>query len=279
MSLRAEPLAGRAALAGPWAGEWVRLTAFAYRNLIMARRNVFFLFELTFWPGVAMLSHGLLTRFLALTPEMTAFILLGTVALSAVQVCQLDVAYAVLFDIWSKSMKHQFLTPVRIHHLALGSWVVGVGRGVIVWALMALIGGRAFGFDFVRPGVLRVALFLLGCFMTALVIGLLVCALVLLFGTRAETSAWAAVNFFVMLSGIYYPISVLPGWVAVISGGIPLTYFLDGVRAGYGFTPQYAHPFATGFALSLLYAVLAHWALAAAVTHARRTGLLLKLSE
>ena len=72
--------------------EWVRTSAFAYRNVIMARRNVFFLFELTFWPGVAMLSHGLLTRFLDLTPQMTAFILVGTVALSAVQVCQLDVA-------------------------------------------------------------------------------------------------------------------------------------------------------------------------------------------
>ncbi|HUM17959.1 MAG TPA: ABC transporter permease [Candidatus Nitrosotalea sp.] len=279
MSWRAEPLGAAPARGESWAVEWVRLTAFAYRNLIMARRNVFFVFELTFWPGVAMVSHGLLTRFLDLTPQMTAFILLGTIALSAVQVCQLDVAYAVLFDIWSKSMKHQFLTPVRIHHLALGSWLVGVARGVIVWALMALIGGRAFGFDFVGAGPLRVAMFLLGCFMTALVIGLLVCALVLLFGTRAETSAWAAVNFFVMLSGIYYPISVLPGWAAVISEGIPLTYFLDGIRAGYGFPPRYAHPFATGFALSLLYVSLAHWALAAAVTRSRRTGLLLKLSE
>ena len=110
-------------------GEWVSTWAFAHRNIIMARRNVFFLFELTFWPGVAMLSHGLLTRFLDLTPQMTAFILVGTVSLSAVQVCQLDVAYAVLFDIWSKSMKHQFLAPVRIYHLALGSWIVGVARG------------------------------------------------------------------------------------------------------------------------------------------------------
>jgi ABC-2 type transport system permease protein len=277
LNSRAEPLAPGAGEA--WAAEWARLTAFAYRNLIMARRNVFFVFELTFWPGVAMLSHGLLTRFLDLTPQMTAFILVGTVALSAVQVCQLDVAYAVLFDIWSKSMKHQFLTPVRIHHLAIGSWLVGVGRGVIVWALMALIGGRAFGFDFLGPGPLRVGLFLLGCFLTALVIGLLVCSLVLLFGTRAETSAWAAVNFFVMLGGIYYPVSVLPGWVQVISAGIPLTYFLDGIRAGYGFPSKFAYPFATGFALTLLYAVLAHWALAAAVTRSRRTGLLLKLSE
>jgi hypothetical protein len=36
---------------------------------------------------------------------------------------------------------------------------------------------------------------------------------------------------------------------------------------------------ATGLALSTVYLVLAHWALAAAITRSRRTGLLLKLSE
>ena len=269
MSSRAEGLAG----------EWSQTWAFAHRNLIMARRNVFFIFELTFWPGVAMLSHGLLTRFLELTPAVTSFILVGTIALSAVQICQLDVAYAVLFDIWSKSMKHQFLSPVRIYHLGLGAWLVGVGRGVVVFILMAYIGTQAFGFDFIGGGPLSLALFLLGCFLTALCIGLVVCSLVLLFGTRAETSAWAAVNFIVMLAGIYYPISMLPGWVAIVSRVIPLTYFLDAVRRGYGFESQFAHPLLAGFSLVALYVLLAHWALAAAVTRARRTGLLLKLSE
>jgi ABC-2 type transport system permease protein len=261
------------------AAELVRLWAFAARNLIMARRNVFFLFELTFWPGVAMLSHGLLTRFLELTPETTAFILVGTVALSTVQVCQLDVAYAVLFDTWSKSMKHQFLAPVGIRHLALGSWLVGVGRGVVVFGLMAGLGTWAFGFDFMGAGPASLAVFLAGCFLSALVIGVLVCTLVLLFGNRAESSAWASVNFFVMLSGIYYPVSILPGWAQAVAAGIPLTYFLDAFRAGYGFPAQFASPVATGFGLAVLYAVLAHLALAAAIRRARRTGLLLKLSE
>jgi len=245
----------------------------------MARRNVFFIFELTFWPGVAMLSHGLLTRFLALTPSMTSFILVGTISLSAVQVCQLDVAYAILFDIWSKSMKHQFLSPVRIYNLTLGAWLVGVGRGLVVFALMAWIGTWAFGFDFVGSGPVALCMFLLGCFLTALVIGTFVCALVLLFGTRAETSAWAAVNSIVMLAGIYYPVSVLPGWAATLSRAIPLTYFLDAVRAGYGFPSKFTHPFLIGFGLAGLYVALAHWALSSAVTRARRTGLLLKLSE
>jgi len=259
--------------------EVVRTWAFARRNVIMARRNVFFVFELTFWPGVAMLSHGLLTRFLALDAKMTAFILVGTVALSTVQVCQLDVAYAVLFDIWSKSMKHQFLTPIGIRHMAIGSWLVGVARGVTVFVLMAMIGTWAFRFDFMGGGPGSLALFLMGCFLCSLIIGLLVCSLVLLFGTRAETSAWAAVNFVVMLSGIYYPISVLPSWAQGVAAGIPLTYFLDAFRQGYGFEPHFAHAWLKGFALTGIYVVLAHWALASAITRSRRTGLLLKLSE
>ncbi len=267
------------ALAETLRQEWVRTSAFAYRNVIMARRNVFFLFELTFWPGVAMLSHGLLTRFLDLTPQMTAFILLGTVALSAVQVCQLDVAYAVLFDIWSKSMKHQFLTPVGIRHLAVGAWLVGVARGVAVFSLMAAIGTWAFGFDFLGAGIASLAVFLLGCFLTALAVGLFVCTLVLLFGTRAETSAWATVNFLVMLAGVYYPVSVLPEWVQWVSALIPLTYLLDAVRAGHGFPASFSYPVLKGLALACAYVVLGHWTLAAAITHARRSGLLLKLSE
>ena len=89
----------------------------------------------------------------------------------------------------------------------------------------------------------------------------------------------AVSDFLVMLAGIYYPVSVLPGWAQTVSAFIPLTYFLDAFRAGYGFEPAFAHPALMGFALSGLYLVLGHWALAAALTRSRRTDLLLKLSE
>src|SRR3989442_1456743 len=123
-----------------------------------------------------------MTRFLELRQDATAFVLLGTIALSVVQVCQLEVAYAVLFDVWSKSIKHQFLAPIGLRHLTLGSW-------------------------------------------------------------------------------------------------IPLTHFLDAYRAHYGFASEFAHPIAIGFALAAAYALLAHLALAAALRHARSSGLLLKMSE
>lgn len=262
-----------------WRGEFQATWAFALRNIQMAVRNVFFLFELTFWPIVGVLSIGLMARFLELGTEETSFVLIGTIALSTVQVCQLDIAYAVLFDVWSKSMKHQFLAPIGIRHLTLGSWLVGALRGLIVFALLGVLGRWAFGFGALEAGALPLAAFLLGCFLTGWVVGVAVCALVLLFGSRAETSAWATVNLVLVLAGIYYPVSILPAPASSIAAAIPLTYFLDAYRAHYGFAPEFAFPVTTGFALGIVYVGLAHWALLAAVRRSRRTGLLLKMSE
>lgn len=262
-----------------WRSEAVKTYAFAHRSLLMARRNVFFIFELIFWPLIGVISIGLMTRFLDLSVEDSAFVLIGTIALSAVQVCQLDVAYALLFDVWSKSVKHQFLAPIQIRHLALGAWLVGVGRGLVVFALLTAVSHWAFGFNAWAPGLAILALFLLGCFLTAAAVGLFVCSLVVLFGTRAEVSAWSAVNLTLVLCGIYYPVSVLPEPAATLAAMIPLTYFLDAFRAPYGFSPYFEWPLLSGFALSACYLALGHWALASAITRSRRTGLLLKLSE
>jgi ABC-2 type transport system permease protein len=262
-----------------WRGELLAVWAVTLRNALMGARNVFFFFELLFWPIVGVLSIGLMSRFLELTSAQASFVLIGTIALSIVNVCQLEVAYAVLLDVWSKSLKHQFLAPIGIRHLTLGSWVIGMLRGLLVFGLLAVLGRWAFGFNVGQPGWIALATFLLGCFLTAWVVGVAVCALITLFGNRAEAFAWASVNMVLVLAGIYYPISVLPDFIAAIAKAIPLTYFLDAYRAYYGFESEFAAPIVTGLTLSVLYAALAHWAFLAAIQRARRTGLLLKMSE
>ena len=262
-----------------WRVELVAVGAFALRNLQMASRNVFLLFELLFWPVVGVIGIGLMARFLALSPEATSFILIGQIAFSTVSVCQLDVAYAVLYDVWSKSVKHQFLAPIGVRHLTIGSWLVGVLRSLIVFGLLATLGWWAFGFDALRAGPWPLATFLLGCGLTAWAVSVLVCTLILRLGAHAETAAWASVNFVLTLAGIYYSVAVLPKPMAVMAAAIPLTYFLDAYRAYYGFPGEFAHPLVIGITLAILYVILSHWALVAAVRSARRSGRLLKMSE
>jgi ABC-2 type transport system permease protein len=245
----------------------------------MTKRNVFTLFEILFWPLVGFLSVGLLAEFASLPLEMRAFILVGIVAMSTVQVCQLDVSYVLLYDVWSKALKHGFIAPVGIRHQLIGSMIVGMLRGGSVFVILMGASSLLFDFDFTVPGAGALCLFLLGLFLSAAMVGGLVCILVLTLGNRAEVAAWSLVSLMLLVCGIYYPVSILPRWAAALAELIPLTYFLEYFRQFYGFAPTYSHGLIKGYASVLAYLVLEVYLMKAALRRAKRTGLLLKLSE
>jgi ABC-2 type transport system permease protein len=259
--------------------ELTKAKAFAFKNWIMTKRNVFTLFEMLFWPLVAFLSIGLLAEFVDLDAEMRAFILVGVVSMSAVQVCQLDVAYVLLYDIWSKAVKHGFMAPVGIRHLLAGAWVVGIGRGGSVFLVLMAASYGFFDFDFTATGFWPLALFVTGLFLSAAMVGMVVCILVLVLGLKAEVTAWSLVSLMLLLCGIYYPVTILPEGVAVLSQLIPVTYFLEYFRSFYGFEPNFSHVLLKGYAMVFVYLSLEIILMRAAIRRAKRTGILLKLSE
>lgn len=262
-----------------WRNEITKSWAFAYKNWIMTRRNVFTLLEILFWPVVGFLSVGLLAEFTQLTQELRAFILVGVISMGAVQVCQLDVAYSLLFDVWSKAVKHEFIAPVGIRHLVTGSLLVGVIRGSLVLLMLMAAGLILFDFNFIVPGMVPLCLFAFGLFLNAALVGILVCILVLTFGNRAEIAAWSLVSLMLLVCGIYYPVSILPSWVRIISELIPLTYFLEYFRRFYGFKGTFSHVLLRGYLMILIYMCLEVLLLKAAIRRAKRKGILLKLSE
>src|SRR4029077_6706578 len=210
----------------------LRIIAFAYRDWLFARRNVFSVVEMLFWPVVGMLSIGLLSDFLKLDRATQSYILTGAIALGSLQVSQLDVAYALLHGLWSKSVKHTFLTPTGLFEYLIGPWLVGIARGTIVFLLLAVFSMKAFNFYLL--GWWPTLVLLSGIFLSALLMGGLVCVLILQFGQKAEISAWAFAYLFILLAGIYYPVDRLPPFFYHLSLVIPLTYFLDYYRAFYG---------------------------------------------
>lgn len=252
------------------------LLGFAYRNWLVVRRNVFTLFEILFWPFFGMAAVGILASAASLNEAFLATLLTGAIAVSVLQVAQIDVAYVLLFDAWGKSLKHTFLAPVEARHYVGGAWLIGVLRGLAVFAGLALFAQWAFGLDLGRPGAAGWALFLLGLLVNAAALGALTCALLLLFGLRAEVAAWSLSLLLVFLSGFYAPASAYPGPLYDLSRALPTSHLLEYVRGFYGGP---SGSIAAGLGLSVLLLVLSGLALWGATERAKRTGMILKLSE
>jgi ABC-2 type transport system permease protein len=259
--------------------EFYKIWAFAARSLLLNLRNVFAVFEMFFWPGVAIFSVGLLTRFLKLDPDTVSFILIGAVSMNTVQIGQLDISYSLLYDVWSKSLKHPFIAPVHLSHLILGAGLVGLLRGLIVFGVMGLLSMWLFDMDLSRPGFWGLLFFLSGIFLNALIIGMVVLTLVLRFGHRAEVAAWAFSYLILLLCGLYYPVTILPTGAQELALVIPLTYFLDYFRHFYGFPCLSPHPLLYGFSQCALYLAASYAMVNFALKGALKRGALLKLSE
>jgi ABC-2 type transport system permease protein len=245
----------------------------------MNRRNVFAVFEMLFWPLVGLFSVGLLTRFLELGPDTVSFVLIGAVAMNTVQIAQLDVSYALLYDVWAKSLKHGLIAPIHPVHVVLGSGLIGLLRGAVVFGIMISLSIWAFGMDLSHQGWPALVLFFLGLFLVALIEGVLVLSLVLLFGHRAEITAWAISYLALLISGMYYPVTLLPSGLQTMAQGFPLTHFLEYFRHFYGFPLSTSWPLWRGFGLSAVYLMVGYVLITFSLRWARKHGTLLKLSE
>lgn len=255
----------------------IQTAAFAYRNAIFAKRNVFVLVEMLFWPVIGVLSIGLMGGFLELSQNALAFVMTGAITAGILQVTQLDVGYSLLYDVWSKSLKHSFLAPIRITSAVLGAWIIGIVRGGIVFGVLVFL-AKIF-FTFKLPSFTAIFFFLLGVFLMSLLVGIAVWVLILLYGQRAEISVWALSYLVMVLCGIYYPVNKLPEPFLTFAKMLPLTYFLDAVRTEYGFTSLFHHALLKGIALSLAYTFAGIGCARLAMRHAHRTGLTVRISE
>lgn len=258
--------------------EIYKTLGFTYRNFIITKRNFFTIFETLFWPIIGLISVGLMSSYLNLTKEQFAFILIGAVTLSVLQVSQLDVAYVLLFDIWSKSVRYTFAAPISPWNMILGSWLFGVFRGIIAFTILFIVGEILFLVN-ILISLPWLILFLVGVFLSAMIIGIITCSLLLIFGYRAEIFAWTLSAIFMLVCGIYYPVSMLPEGVRVLAYAIPLTHFLEFYRSFYGFETTFENPLLVGYAISFLalafLALLYLWAL----ERARRKGTITQFSE
>jgi ABC-2 type transport system permease protein len=256
-----------------------RTLAFSYKNIIMTKRNFFTLFEMLFWPLVSLFSIGLMGYYLDITADKFAFIMIGAISLSVIQLAQLDVTYVLLFDVWSKSLKYTLATPASFYHMIIGSWLVGILRGFVAFLALSFFSILFFDFDLTKLFFLDLLIFLFGLFFAAMLIGMSACILMLVFGRRAEISAWTLTAIIMLICGIYYPVSVLPEPIRLIALSIPVTHFLEYFRSFYGFIPSFPNPLLIGFSQSafyfLVFLLLSEWSL----RRARKNGMIIKLSE
>jgi len=106
-----------------------------------------------------------------------------------------------------------------------------------------------------------------------------VSGLVLRWGLGAEELAWAAVFLIAPVSGVYYPIGVLPAWLQAVAHAIPTSYVFEGMRAVLLEHVFRIDLFVEAMAFNALYLAAGVVLYLLAISYAREHGMLLQMGE
>lgn len=123
--------------------------------------------------------------------------------------------------------------PSRLFHVFFGKSVFGIVNGVVSVTVSVSFAAFIFGVDFSSANFLAVAVICLLTCISLAGMGLAIGS----FGLYLRTSAILA-NLFgyigLLICGINFPISYLPGWLQIFSYVMPLTYAVEATRMAVG---------------------------------------------
>ena len=186
------------------------------------------------------------------------------------------IAETIAVERWEGTLEYTMMAPIRRSSRLIGQVSYAIVYGLIHTAaifLVLVIFFPQLDLSKANPGTAAVFM-ALGSF-SFVGIGVIAAILPLLYVERGAQMTFVLQSCLLLVSGVYYSVSVLPGWMQVLSRFSPATYVLDGVRKGivdgrpvsdllYDVWPL--------ILLGMVYIPVGLWAFGRAEQYAKRTG-------
>ena len=211
-----------------------RIGALVRRYMYLLRSSGIRLIELIYWPFLQMLTWGFLQKYLAGTTSplaQAAGVLIGGVLLWDI-LFRSKIGFSTTFieEMWSRNLGNLLTSPLHPFELVAALSVWSVIRLAVSMVPVTVAAYFFFGFNLLSLG-LALAAFFAVLVLTSWSLGLVSAGVILRYGLGAEELAWSLAFILLPLSCVYYPVSVLPGWLKPIALTLPPTHVFEGMRS------------------------------------------------
>ncbi len=174
----------------------------------------------------------------ALAPESAAidghflvlYLVIGTLVWRYLSLIFLWITEVIQIERWEGTIEYTLMAPIRrIVHMT-GQTLFAVVYSLIFTAVILAVSVALFDIDLSNANMWGGLVVLMSGSLSFIGIGVMSSILPLLFPERGAQMAHIVIALLLLVSGVYYPISVLPLALQKLSVLSPATYVLEGVR-------------------------------------------------
>ena len=214
--------------------ELIGLYGVVERNLYLTKR--YFLWDLAFllWTIANTLTIVFISKGLGVSEaksnQLATLLLVGGVIWAYLGIIFEIVTETVAWERWEGTIEYTFMAPVSrpVHLIGMGLYAVLYG---LVRASAVFVAVAAFIGIHVPNANYSAALALLAIASVSFIgVGMMTAVLPLISPEKGTQLGFVAQGLMLVVSGVYYPVEVLPDWMQWISKISPATYALRGIR-------------------------------------------------
>jgi ABC-2 type transport system permease protein len=209
-------------------GELKASVAFIERNFNLFKRYkgweaVFLVYTVVNTLTIAFIGYG--------NPDKILYLVIGSLMWSFLSVLFHEVSEAVAWERWEGTIEYTFMAPIhRFTHL-MGQCSFAILYGILRSLVILTVIGIFFDLDFGKANFGAALATLLVASFSFLGMGLMAATLPLLSPERGPQATHIFQALILLISGVYYEVEVLPGWLQPFSRLSPGTYTLRSIRA------------------------------------------------
>ena len=163
--------------------------------------------------------------------RVTTILLVGAVIWAYLGIIFEILTETVAWERWEGTIEYTFMAPLsRAMHLG-GSGVFAVLYGLVRAILLFIVVAAFFGLEFDDANFAAALVILVVASVSFFGIGMMTAVLPLISPEKGAQLGFVAQGMLLVVSGVYYPVSVLPEWMQWLAKISPATYALEGIRA------------------------------------------------
>jgi len=140
------------------------------------------------------------------------------------------VAEQISWERWEGTLEYTMMAPVRRVSQLLGSTVFAIMWGLIHTTVVLTVLVLFFGIDLSHADFLTAIVLMLVGSLSIIGIGMMAATLPLIWVERGDQMVFVIQSLLLLISGVYYSVTILPAPMQVVAAFSPATYILDGVR-------------------------------------------------
>jgi ABC-2 type transport system permease protein len=212
---------------------WLRIRAIARRHAYVLQRAPQRWFDVVIWPVVDAVMFGAIGVYFSEqsggSEKGVGYLLAGILLFHVVFQSEVSLATGFMEETWSRNLLNLMVTPLREWEYVGGVVLFGLAKLALGVSVVATVALALFAFDITDLGLALVPLVAL-LLLVGWSVGMIVIGLILRVGQGAEILAWGLLAMLMPLSGIFYPVSALPGVLQPIGNALPTTHIFAAAR-------------------------------------------------